>query len=58
MSFDLFGIDWIPSDSIYGFWLLSVNNWEDGLRSLFGVHLEEGYLRFNILYMEFGFEVV
>jgi len=55
MSFDLFGIDWIPSDSIYGCWLLSVNNWEDEARCLFCVHSEAGYIRVHIFFMTFVF---
>jgi len=52
MSIDLFGIDFITSDNIYGVWFFDIKNWaEDSERSLFKLYYSEGEWVINLLFM-------
>ncbi len=51
MTFDLFGIDCFKELSIFGVYVCCFKNDNGESRSLFLMHLEEGYLRVNVLWI-------
>lgn len=54
MSFNLFGFDFFRQDSLYGFWIIMLNDCNDHFnRSLFCIYWAEGSLSLDILFFRF-----
>jgi hypothetical protein len=52
MGFNLFGIDILPEDNLFGFWVGSVKNYEGFTRCLFGIYYNDGMLHVDFCYLE------
>lgn len=51
MSFQLFGFDFAPSDSCFGFWFLNFKDWEsEKQRNLFGLYYAGGAIYFDLFW--------
>lgn len=50
-SFDLLGFDFLSDVSIYGVWIFSIKDSEDRHKSLFTLHYDSGYIRFELFFI-------
>ena len=58
MSFSLFGIEIIPSESLFGIWVLSIHNWEtEWHRPLLGLHYNNGEIIFHVFFIQFEIDL-
>ena len=53
-GFCLFGLDYVPTESHYGFWAFSIQDYRKEMRSLLGVYWSDGALRLDLLWMRWG----
>ena len=56
MSFDLFGIDIIPTEEKYGFWIFNIGGSNYNDRSLLGLYWNTGTLFLDILFVRFDLQ--
>ena len=51
MTFELFGFEWLRGERCYGLWVCMLRAWvPEGHRSLFLLHSEDGYVRFELFW--------